>query len=127
MNLNLGAGPNWKNEGWHILDHKISKNEGYKIKGNLNDINLKDQSCDLIFISHTLEHIPHIQIQNVLTEINRIMKFGSTIRILVPNLYWCRLKFLSANGIVMIICDREYEFQDYIEKYSEFKKIEAGK
>ena len=87
MNLNLGAGPNWKNEGWHILDHKISKNEGYKIKGNLNDINLKDQSCDLIFISHTLEHIPHIQIQNVLTEINRIMKFGSTIRILVPNLY----------------------------------------
>jgi hypothetical protein len=87
MNLNLGAGPNWKNEGWHILDHKISKNEGYKIKGNLNDINLKDQSCDLIFISHTLEHIPHIQIQNVLTEINRIMKYGSTIRILVPNLY----------------------------------------
>ena len=47
--------------------------------------------------------------------------------ILVPNLYWCRLKFLSANGIVMIICDREYEFQDYIEKYSEFKKIEASK
>ena len=47
--------------------------------------------------------------------------------ILVPNLYWCRLKFLSTNGIVMIICDREYEFQDYIEKYSEFKKIEAGK
>ena len=47
--------------------------------------------------------------------------------ILVPNLYWCRLKFLSTNGIVMIICDREYEFQDYIEKYSEFKKIEASK
>ena len=47
--------------------------------------------------------------------------------ILVPNLYWCRLKFLTANGVVMIICDREYEFQDYIEKYSEFKKIEGKK
>ena len=86
MKLNLGAGPNWKNEGWHILDHKINKNDEYKIKGNLNNINLKNQSCDLIFISHTLEHIPHIQIQNVLTEINRIMKKNSTIRILVPNL-----------------------------------------
>ncbi len=87
MKLNLGAGPNWKNEGWHILDHKVEKNDGYKIKGNLNNINLPNKSCDLIFISHTLEHIPHIQIQNVLTEINRIMKKNSTIRILVPNLY----------------------------------------
>jgi len=87
MKLNLGAGPNWENEGWHILDHKVEKNSGFKIKGNLNKINLKQNSCDLIFISHTLEHIPHIQIQNVLTEINRIMKKGATIRILIPNLY----------------------------------------
>jgi len=34
---------------------------------------------------------------------------------------------MTSNGIVMIICDREYEFQDYIEKYSEFKKIEGKK
>ena len=47
--------------------------------------------------------------------------------ILVPNLYWCKLKFMTSNGIVMIICDREYEFQDYIEKYSDFKKIEGKK
>jgi len=86
MKINLGAGPNWDHEGWHVLDHKIEKNEKYKIKGNLNNINLKKKSCDLVFISHTLEHIPHIQIQNILTEINRIMKRGATIRILVPNL-----------------------------------------
>ena len=41
MKINLGAGPNWKHEGWHILDHKIEKNENFKIKGNLNSINLK--------------------------------------------------------------------------------------
>ena len=86
MKINLGAGPNWEHEGWHILDHKIEKNTNFRIKGNLNNINLKNKSCDLVFISHTLEHIPHIQIQNVLTEINRIMKKGATIRILVPNL-----------------------------------------
>ena len=86
MKINLGAGPNWQHSGWHTLDHKLQKNEEFKIKGNLNKINLKDNTCDLVFISHTLEHIPHIQIQNVLSEINRIMKKDATIRILVPNL-----------------------------------------
>ena len=43
--------------------------------------------------------------------------------VLVPNLIWCKLKFLSKNSIVMVLCDRKYEFSDYIEKYSEFKKI----
>ena len=86
MKINLGAGPNWQHDGWHILDHKLKKNEKYKIKGNLNQINLKSKTCDLVFISHTLEHIPNIQIQNVMTEINRIMKKDATIRILVPNL-----------------------------------------
>ena len=74
MKINLGAGPNWYQSGWHILDYKLQKNEKFKIKGNLNKINLKDKICEQVFISHTLEHIPHIQIQNVLTEINRIMK-----------------------------------------------------
>lgn len=86
MKINLGAGPNWHKDGWHVLDHKVKKKKGLKIGGDLNNIKLKSKSCDLVFISHTLEHIPHIQIQNVLSEINRIMKKGSTIRLLVPNL-----------------------------------------
>jgi len=44
--------------------------------------------------------------------------------ILVPNLVWCRLKFLTKNSIVLVACDRNYEFKDYIEKYKDFKKIE---
>ena len=47
--------------------------------------------------------------------------------ILVPNLVWCRLKFLTKNAIVMVACDRKYEFNDYIEKYKNFKKIEKNK
>ena len=45
------------------------------------------------------------------------------IGILVSNLVWCRLKFLTKNSIVLVICDRKYEFKDYIEKYTEFKEI----
>ena len=36
---------------------------------------------------------------------------------------WCRLKFKSKNSILMVFCDREYEFKDYIEKYKDFLKI----
>ena len=86
MKINLGAGPNWKHKDWFVLDHKVKINDKYRIKGDLNNINLKNKSCDLVFISHTLEHIPHIQIQRVLSEINRIMKVGATMRLLVPNL-----------------------------------------
>ncbi len=86
MKLNLGAGPNWECDGWSILDHKIKKNSKTRIAGDLNDIKIKKNSCSTVFISHTLEHIPHIQIQRVLSEINRVMKVGATLRILVPNL-----------------------------------------
>ena len=48
---------------------------------------------------------------------------NKTRGILVPNLIWCRLKFLTKNAIVMIVCDRKYEFNDYIESYSTFKKL----
>jgi SAM-dependent methyltransferase len=85
MKINLGAGPNWYKEGWHVLDHKLDK-KNFRIKGDLLHIKLKNNKCDLVFISHTLEHIPHINIQKVLCEINRIMKPGGTIRILVPDL-----------------------------------------
>ena len=33
MKLNLGAGPNWKRNGWSILDHKIKKNQKNRISG----------------------------------------------------------------------------------------------
>jgi len=47
MKIKLGAGSNWENKGWHILDHKINKNEKSKIKSNLNNTNLnvKVGSC----------------------------------------------------------------------------------
>ena len=47
--------------------------------------------------------------------------------ILVSNLIWCRLKFLTKNAIVLVACDRKYEFNDYIEKYNDFKRIKKNK
>ena len=52
-----------------------------------------------------------------------IISSGKSEAIIVPKMVWCRLKFLKKNSIVAVICDRKYEFEDYIEKYRVFKKM----
>jgi len=36
---------------------------------------------------------------------------------------WCKIKFNTDNSILMVFCDREYEYDDYIGKYNDFLKI----
>jgi len=36
---------------------------------------------------------------------------------------WCKIKFNTNHSILMVFCDREYEFNDYIEKYKDFLEI----
>ena len=36
---------------------------------------------------------------------------------------WCRVKFIKKDSILLVFCDREYEFNDYIEYYKDFLKI----
>ena len=36
---------------------------------------------------------------------------------------WCRVKFINKDSMLLVFCDREYEFDDYVEYYKEFLKI----
>ena len=36
---------------------------------------------------------------------------------------WCRVKFINKDSMLLVFCDREYEFNDYIEYYQNFLKI----
>ena len=36
---------------------------------------------------------------------------------------WCKIKFLTKNAILLVVCDMEYQFKDYIENYHDFLKI----
>ena len=36
---------------------------------------------------------------------------------------WCKIKFNSNHSILMVFCDREYEYHDYIENYNQFLRI----
>ena len=51
--------------------------------------------------------------------INYIKKQG----LLLKPKTWCKIKFKTNNSILMVFCDREYEYRDYIEKYNDFLKI----
>jgi len=86
IKFNLGAGPIWKQDGWHILDHKKSRTSGNAIAGDAANIDLPDNSCDVVFCSHMFEHIPHYRLPLVLSEINRILKPNGLLRILTPDL-----------------------------------------
>ena len=50
IKLNLGASPIWFKNGWHTLDHKAKKNLNFVIKGDMNNINLPNDSCNLVFV-----------------------------------------------------------------------------
>ena len=36
---------------------------------------------------------------------------------------WLKIKFLSKTSVLMVVCDKSYDFKDYIEDIKEFKKI----
>ncbi len=36
---------------------------------------------------------------------------------------WCKIKFLTKNAVLLVACDMEYKFSDYIEDYSKYLKI----
>ena len=43
---------------------------------------------------------------------------------------WAKEKYLTENAVLMVLCDRHYEKEDYIHSYNEFKtytKIKMGK
>ena len=86
IKLNVGAGPLWSKEGWHTLDHKIRDESEMSILGDAADIPLEDCSCQTIFNSHMFEHIPHVKLENILIEFNRILEKDGILRILTPNL-----------------------------------------
>ena len=86
IKLNLGASPIWNKPGWHTMDHKLLKSEGMQIAGDIESIDLPDESCDIVFCSHVFEHIPHLRLPAIISEINRVLCPGGILRLLTPDL-----------------------------------------
>ena len=43
--------------------------------------------------------------------------------VLVPPKYWCDVKFINKNSILMVACDKYYQINDYLKNFTEYKKM----
>lgn len=95
--INIGAGLDWKESGWETLDNIPGNYLKHQHFGKCWNSNLDNDSYDIVFSSHTLEHIPQFRIENTIAEFNRILKIGGMIRILVPNLKLAAKAYLNGD------------------------------
>lgn len=85
--LNIGGG-NWFKMGWLNLDI-YADNTFIDINQNLlenQELPFIDESLELIFASHILEHLPDEVVLNLLKECHRTLKKGGIMRISVPDM-----------------------------------------
>jgi len=53
----------------------------------------------------------------------KIINYKKKQGLLLKPKTWCKIRFLTNHSILMVFCDREYEYKDYIEKYKNFLKV----
>ena len=51
-----------------------------------------------------------------------VLNHSSKTAILVPPKYWCGVKFIIKNSILMVACDKYYDFNDYLGTFGEYEK-----
>ena len=56
-------------------------------------------------------------------KIKKIIDYKKNLGLLLEPKTWCKIKFITNNSVLMVFCDREYEFSDYIENYKDFLKL----
>lgn len=92
--INIGAGKFCKSN-WRILEY-AGDETSYGYNPSLIDFNLNlfenpkfpinDNAVDLIYCSHTFEHLNDINVENILNESFRILKKGACIRVTMPDI-----------------------------------------
>ena len=64
-----------------------------------------------------------IEYENKFKKQKKIISFDKKRGLLLKPKTWCKIKFKTNKCILMVFCDREYEFKDYVESYSAFLKM----
>lgn len=92
LKINIGSHILMFHHGWVNLDvlplQEFAKKEGHKFLqwDARNKLPFEDNSADLLYSSHFLEHLTYEEAELFLLDCKRIMKSGATFRIIVPDL-----------------------------------------
>jgi|TARA_B100001964_G_C14234552_1_gene601761 dTDP-4-dehydrorhamnose 3,5-epimerase-like enzyme len=78
------------------------------------------KKCAQLFIPIFGKVILYINTPNSKKKImlNHLLKTA----VLVPPKYWCSIKFVKKNSILMVACNQYYKVSDYIQSFAEYKK-----
>jgi len=84
MKINVACGASFA-EGWVNVDFLPGSKEVRQVN-ILNGLPFADNSCDVIYASHFLEHLTIEMAESFLRESYRVLRAGGRIRIVVPDL-----------------------------------------
>ena len=68
-----------------------------------------------------------VEYENNLEKKRKKINYKKKQGLLLKPKTWCKIKFNTDHSILMVFCNREYEYKDYIEKYKDFLKIVGKK
>ena len=84
MKLHLGCGHR-RLKGWTHIDSRQEVSPDHVL--DVTNLHLiEDDSAEIIYACHVLEHIPRPQVLDTLREWRRVLKPGGVLRVSVPNL-----------------------------------------
>ena len=101
LKINIGCYTNMFHNGWLNLDiiplEEFAQNNGYKFyrKDAREHLPFEDQSVDLIYSSHFLEHLTYDEGKTFLKECKRILKKDGVMRLIVPDAELLINKYIS--------------------------------
>ena len=84
--LEIGPGVNSLGADWDAMDMIDRPHVNILHDARELPLPIEDNSYDLVYMSHFLEHIPWTQTNSFLQEIHRIVKPGGSVEIWVPDL-----------------------------------------
>ena len=64
-----------------------------------------------------------VEIENINEKNSVVLDHKKKGGLLLKPKTWCKIKFINNNSILLVFCDKEYAYKDYIENYKEFLKI----
>ena len=78
------------------------------------------KKCSQLFMAKSGKMI--LNLKTPFSEKKFLIEKNSKHAILVPPKYWCSVKFIKKKSVLMVMNDRYYEFDDYLETFDEYKK-----
>lgn len=95
----IGSGPispYMQDEG-KVVSFDIREDVKPDVVCDVRKLPVADQTFDIVFSSHTLEHFGWVNVDKVIKEWSRVLKIGGELRLVVPNLRYAAKRLVEDN------------------------------